>query len=88
LCICFNNGINDLISLYSFIAFCLVNNFDILDSTGRLLFYTDNGNFESNVLIFNWQKNIIELEFTVPFTVKSVSFSPDLNFCYLFTTNR
>ena len=53
-----------------------------------MLFYTSNTrslHFETNVIIFNWQTKKIELEFTVPFTVKSVSFSSDKKLCYLFT---
>jgi uncharacterized caspase-like protein/WD40 repeat protein len=60
------------------------NDFHVLDTAGCLIFYNPSG-IETNVLIFNWQTQKIEIEFTVPYTAKTVSFSSDRKYCYLFT---
>ena len=64
------------------------NDFNFVDNTELLFFFNPSGHTvssETNVLMFNWETQKIELEFTVPFTVKSVSFSSDRKICYLFT---
>ena len=64
------------------------NDFYVLDSTGLIVFYNPDGygiSFKTNVLVFNLETQKIELEFTAPFTTKSLNFSSDRKICYLFT---